>query len=233
MSRQSNSIRDIIDMAFPKGFSSNVKFKNKKQKDHFTSINEHDISIITGPAGTGKSFVTLFAALKELKNNQSIEKITILRPGVPVDEDWGFLKGTLEDKMYPYLLPTINIFIELLQEKKNFDALKYEGIIEFLAIAFVRGHTFKNQIVILEEAQNSTPEQMKALISRLGPNSKLILTGDIKQSDRYKDNSKNGLYDALERLKNIDEIGFVEYTYDEIVRHPLLMKIMELYEEVA
>lgn len=219
-------------MAFPQGFSNSVKFKNKKQKKHSDSIIENDISIISGPAGTGKSFVTLFAALKLLKNSDTINNITIIRPGVPVDEDWGFLKGTLDDKMYPYLLPTINIMTELLQDKKNYNHLRQEGIIEFLALAFVRGHTFKDQIVILEEAQNSTPEQMKALISRIGPNSKLILTGDIKQSDRNKGRSKNGLVDAMNRLKDIEEIGFIEYSFDEIVRHPLLIKLMERYEDI-
>lgn len=232
MGKGITSTRDIIDMSFPQGFSKNTKFKNEKQKKHFSAIRENDVSFITGPAGTGKSYITLYTALKEIKDqNTPFEKITICRPGVPVQEDWGFLPGELEDKMYPYLLPTINIFHELLEDKKNFNALREEGIVEFLALAFVRGHTFKNQIVILEEAQNATPEQMKALISRIGFNSKLILTGDINQSDRKK-NLKNGLDDAIGRLGDLDEVGFVEYTVAEIVRHPLLIKIMEKYEDV-
>ena len=213
-------------------FFAPFKCKNKTQKDLVNLMNEKDIIIAAGPAGVGKSFVTVARALELLKSSTSkYTKIIVSKPAVAADEDHGFVPGTIREKMEPYIASTMDNFDDLIG-KQNRLTLEELGYLEVQPLAFIRGKSIKNTILIMEEVQNMTPRQVKTLLTRIGENSKFILSGDIEQSDLYKNPKQSGLYDAMHRHKNIPEIGFIEFSEDEIVRHPIISKILANYKEV-
>ena len=212
-------------------FNGPFKCKNKTQKDLVNLINDKDIIIAAGPAGVGKSFVTVARALELLKNgNNKFTKIVVSKPAVEDEEEHGFIPGTIREKMEPYISSTMDNFDDLIG-KQNRLALEEAGYLEVQPLAYIRGKSIKNTILLMEEVQNMTPRQVKTLLTRIGENSKFILSGDIEQSDKFKNPKQSGLYDAMHRHRNIPEIGFIEFTEEEIVRNPIISKILANYKE--
>lgn len=211
-------------------FFQPFKCKNKTQKDLLTLINKKDLVIASGPAGVGKSYVTVARALELLKDKTTpYKRVIISKPAIEADEHHGFVPGSLREKMEPYVASTLDIIDELIG-KQNRLALEEQGILLIQPLAFIRGKSINNTILVMEEAQNMTPKQMKTLLTRIGHDSKFIISGDLDQSDKFQNVTQSGLYDAIKRHKNIDEIGFIEFTGDEIVRHPVISKILANYK---
>lgn len=209
-----------------------LKYKNDKQKDYTKLICDSEISICTGPAGTGKSTLAIMKALELLFNSEnSFNTLVLVKPVVEAGESLGFLPGEKEDKLYPYLYSSLYV-IEKFLGHKVCDALIEEGFIKFQALAYMRGINYDNTIVFLEEAQNTTVLQMKTILTRIGSNSKLIISGDLEQSDRYEkdeDREKSGLFEATSILQDIDGIGIFEFTNEDVVRNPLISKILKRF----
>jgi len=212
-------------------FYTPFKCKNKTQKDLINLITEKDIILAAGPAGVGKSYVTVARALELLKaSGNKYSKIIVSKPAVEADEEHGFIPGTIREKMEPYIASTMDNFDDLIG-KQNRLILEEAGYLEVQPLAFIRGKSIKNTILLMEEVQNMTPNQVKTLLTRIGENSKFILSGDLEQSDKFRHPRQSGLYDAINRHKNIPEIGFIEFTEDEIVRHPIISKILANYKD--
>lgn len=206
-----------------------LKFKNTKQKSFIETINGNEISICNGPAGTGKTFLSIYAALDLIKSNKTpYDKILISRAAVESGENLGYLPGDINEKIAPYLEPIVDAIDKLIsikERKRLFD----EEVIKGQALAFIRGKSLDNTILIMDECQNMTQSQMKTLLTRIGDNSKFILSGDINQSDKFKNIKDTGLYDAMERLNGVE--GVATFTFDEsdIVRNPIISRILKKY----
>ncbi len=204
-----------------------IKPKTKNQEIYVKTIIENDIVIAVGPAGTGKTFLAATVALKFL-NEKKIKKIVVTRPIVESGEKLGFLPGDIDDKVNPYLKPVYDTFYNLLGPER-FHIYKEEEIIETVPLAYMRGRTLENAFIILDEAQNTTTSQMKMFLTRMGNNSKIVITGDLTQIDIKETTS--GLLTSLEILKGIKEIKVIKLEKSDIVRHPLVSKIIEAYEK--
>lgn len=205
-----------------------IKTKNQKQVEYVNKVASNDIVFAIGPAGTGKTFLAVAMALAELKKNQ-IEKIILSRPAVETGESLGFLPGDLKEKLDPYLKPLTDALFFML----NPDKLKSyfeKNMIEIIPLAYMRGRTLSNSFIILDEAQNATITQMKMFLTRLGHNSKVIVTGDITQIDLQK-LEDCGLINANKLLQNIEGIGFVYFDEKDVVRHKLVAKIIKAYQQ--
>lgn len=204
------------------------------QENYYQAINDNQNQIIigVGPAGTGKTLFACKYAVQELRKN-NIDKIVITRPIVTVEEDVGYLPGNLKNKMEPWTRPLFDIMGEYYNQR-DISAMITNGVIEIAPLAFMRGRTFKNAIVIADEMQNSSPNQMLMMLTRLGTNTKLILTGDLKQSDRYED---NGLKDALEKIRRYEgdktNITIIEFDDGDIQRSPIVSKVLNIYNNVV
>lgn len=211
---------------------TNLKCKSVTQKELANLINEKEIIIAVGPAGTGKSYVSVAKALELLKSSEtSFNRIIISKPAVEAEEEHGFLPGDIREKMDPFIASTIDIFDKIIG-KPNRVKMEELGYLEIKPLAYLRGVTIDNAVLIMEEAQNMSPNQMKTLLTRIGENSKYIISGDLDQSDRYKNFKQSGLYDAVRRHKNIEEIGFVEFkNKEDIVRNKLISKILANYPQ--
>jgi len=208
-----------------------LKCKNTKQKDFVNLIKEKEIILCSGPAGVGKSYVAIAVALELLQDpDNSFHKILIVKPAVEAEENLGFLPGNLKEKLEPYLAASIDIVDKIIGEDAR---RKLEDSKELMVepLGFIRGKTIDNSILIGEEAQNMSPSQMKSLLTRIGYSSKYIVSGDMDQSDRYDDGTKTGLYDAMNRHRNIEEIGFFEFDENDIVRNPLITKMVKNYKK--
>jgi phosphate starvation-inducible PhoH-like protein len=218
--------KQIVEILNGKRFS--LKAKNKKQKDFIKLIEEKEIVLATGPAGTGKSYVALGKAIELLMNpDNSYSKIFICRPAVESEEKLGALPGDIESKLLPYIYPSYYL-IDKMIGKDNRNKLVELKILEPIALAYMKGMNIDSSILIFEEAQNSTIQQMKTLITRIGINSRFIISGDLDQTDR--DSKENcGLYRAIQNLKDIKEIGIIEFADEDIVRNQLISKILEKY----
>lgn len=211
-------------------FYEPFKCKTKTQKDLVNLINDKEIVIASGPAGVGKSFVAIARALELIKaNNTPYSKIIISKPAIEADEKHGFIPGDLREKMEPYVASSLDIIDKLIG---NANRVKMEelGFIQIQPLAYIRGSSIDKSILIMEEAQNMSPSQIKTLLTRIGFNSKFIISGDLDQSDRYQNVVQSGLYDAIQKHKNIPEIGFVQFSDDEIVRNPIISKILANYK---
>lgn len=207
------------------------KPKTDNQKLFYDLLDEKEIVICSGPAGVGKSMVSVHKALELLKSSKNeFYKIIICTPAVEADEKLGFLPGTAEEKLDPYIFSTIYLFNKLLGEHKV-NQLREQGYIQILPLAYARGINIDNAILIAEEFQNATPRQVKTLITRIGYRSKFIISGDLEQSDRYKNNKESGLYDALTRLENINKIGIFKFGDADVVRNPLITEVLERYKD--
>ena len=196
------------------------------QATYVESMRENDIVVCSGPAGSGKTFLAVAMAVAALRAEQ-VHKLVLVRPAVEAGESLGFLPGDLQAKINPYLRP----LLDALREMMDFDLLKRlteQDVIEMIPLAYMRGRTLNDAFIILDEAQNTTVEQMKMFLTRLGMNSKMVISGDITQID-LPPNRKSGLVDALRRLDNVAGCGTVSLKGGDIVRHPLVQKIVEAY----
>jgi phosphate starvation-inducible PhoH-like protein len=219
-----DSIKEII------GKTTRKKFLSENQKEYYNKLVNNEITICSGPAGVGKSFVAMRAAIDLLMDeNNSYEKLIIVRPAVEAEEKLGSLPGNLEEKLDPYIFPSYYLLNKIIG-KESREKLKNNDVIEVFALAYMRGMNIDNSILIFEEAQNCTPSQMKLLLTRIGFNSKFFISGDVEQTDRYKDKTLSGLYDALKRFKDIDNIGIFEFDNKDVIRNPLISKILNKYE---
>lgn len=206
------------------------KFLSESQKKYYNLLKDNQITICSGPAGVGKSYVAMKAAIDLLADPSTpYEKIIIVRPAVEAEEKLGSLPGNVEEKLDPYIFPSYYLMNKLIG-KETRETLKNLDIIEVFALAYMRGMNIDNSILIFEEAQNSTPNQMKLLLTRIGFNSKFFISGDLEQTDRYKDKTHSGLYDAIHKFKGMDDIGVFEFSDSDIVRNPLITKILRKYE---
>lgn len=204
-----------------------LKPKTVGQKNYVNSIRKKDIVFGVGPAGTGKTYIAVAMAINAYKNKE-VQKIILARPAVEAGERLGFLPGDLQDKVDPYLRPLYDALYQIMgpdQFQKNME----KGLIEVAPLAYMRGRTLDNAFIILDEAQNTTPAQMKMFLTRIGFDSKVIVTGDSTQKDLPAD-QKSGLEVAKEVLRNIEDIAFCELTGADVVRHPLVQKIVEAYD---
>jgi phosphate starvation-inducible PhoH-like protein len=206
------------------------KFLSENQKSYYDALLENEITVCTGPAGVGKSYVAMKAAINLLiDENNSYEKIIIVRPAVEAEEKLGSLPGNVEEKLDPYIFPSYYLLNKIIGKEAR-EKLKQNDIIEVFALAYMRGMNIDNSILIFEEAQNSTPSQMKLLLTRIGFNSKFFISGDVEQTDRYKDKRLSGLYDAIVRFKDLPGIGVFEFDNKDVIRNPLISKILDRYE---
>jgi phosphate starvation-inducible PhoH-like protein len=224
-----NSKRDIISQVVkkrPKG-----KFLTENQKIYSETLLNNQITICSGPAGVGKSYVAMKTAVDLLLDDgNGYDKIIIVRPAVEAEEKLGALPGNLEEKLDPYIFPSYYLLNKIIGKEAR-EKLKDAEVIEVFALAYMRGMTIDNSILIFEEAQNATPKQMKLLLTRIGTNTKFFISGDIEQTDRYKDKTHSGLYDALIRFKGINGIGIFEFGDKDGVRNPIITKILQKYDE--
>ena len=211
----------------PRGIKS-VYPKNRKQAALIDSIYANDITFGLGPAGTGKTYIAVALALKMLLSH-TVRKLILTRPVVQAGESLGFLPGDLVQKINPYLRPLFDI-METLLPADVLRGMEESNTIEVAPLAYMRGRTLHNAVVILDEAQNTTKEQMKMFLTRMGEGSKLIITGDPSQSD-IRGRSESGLVHAVSLIRTIDGIGTVEFSPDEVVRHSLVQKISNAYEK--
>jgi phosphate starvation-inducible protein PhoH and related proteins len=206
-----------------------IKPKTPNQQKLVDAVQKNDLVFVVGPAGTGKTYVSVALAVKALKN-KLVKKIIITRPAVEAGESLGFLPGDLKEKIDPYLRPIYDALHEMIPGEK----LKFyqeNGIIEIAPLAYMRGRTLQNAFILLDEAQNTTPMQLKMFLTRMGPNSKAIVTGDISQID-LPSRQKSGLIEALSILTGIDGIGFVQLEGSDVVRHKLVRRIIEAYDKM-
>jgi phosphate starvation-inducible PhoH-like protein len=191
------------------------------------AFDEHDLVFATGPAGTGKTFVAIALAVRALKNRQ-VRKIILCRPAVEAGEKLGFLPGEMKDKLDPYLQPLYDALQDMIPPAKLKEHIE-NHVIQIAPLAFMRGRTLNDAVIILDEAQNTTTLQIKMFLTRLGMNAKMIVTGDITQID-LPPTAASGLVQAMQILKNVRGIGNVEFTQKDIVRHKLVQRIVEAYE---
>lgn len=203
--------------------------KSINQKNYFDALNNNDIVFGVGAAGSGKTYLAVCYALSQLKKNK-IKKIIITRPVVEAGEKLGFLPGDLKEKIDPYLIPIYDAINDIIGTEQT-NKLLEKGIIEIAPLAYMRGRTLDNAIIILDEAQNTTENQMKMFLTRLGFNSKMIVTGDMTQID-LQNNIKSGLVQVLHLLKGIKDIKFIIFDKIDVMRHPLVSKIIARYEEL-
>jgi phosphate starvation-inducible PhoH-like protein len=208
------------------------KFLTTNQKKYYDTLIESEITICSGPAGVGKSYITMKAALDLLSDPETpYEKIIIVRPAVEAEEKLGSLPGNVEEKLDPYIFPSYYLMNKIIG-KENREKLKDADVIEVFALAFMRGMNIDNSILIFEEGQNATPSQMKLLLTRIGFNSKFFISGDVEQSDKFKNKTHSGLWDAIEKFRDDNFVSIFEFKdKKDIVRNPLISKILEKYEE--
>lgn len=205
-----------------------IKSKTLGQKSYIDAIKKNTITFGIGPAGTGKTYLAVAMAVKAFKNKE-VSRIILTRPAVEAGEKLGFLPGDLQNKVDPYLRPLYDALYEMFG-MENFARLSEKGQIEVAPLAYMRGRTLDDCFIILDEAQNTTPEQMKMFLTRIGFNSKAIVTGDITQID-LPDGKKSGLRDVIGVLKNIEDIAFCFFSERDVVRHRLVQKIIKAYEK--
>ena len=203
-----------------------IKCKTVGQKEYVDKIKKNDVTFGVGPAGTGKTYLAVAMAVSAYKQKE-IEKIILTRPAVEAGERLGYLPGDLQSKVDPYLRPLYDALQEMFG-LETYQKLIERGVIEIAPLAYMRGRTLNNSFIILDEAQNTTKEQMKMFLTRMGEGSKMIITGDVTQID-LPEGKTSGLKHAVSILKNLEGIAIVNLTYKDVVRHPLVMRIIKAY----
>ena len=207
-----------------------IKCKTVGQKKYVDAIKNNTVVFGVGPAGTGKTYLAVCLAVSAYKGKQ-VEKIILTRPAVEAGEKLGFLPGDLQTKVDPYLRPLYDALQELFG-METYGRLMEKGVIEVAPLAYMRGRTLSNAFVILDEAQNTTVEQMKMFLTRMGDGSKMVVNGDVTQID-LPDGRRSGLKHAVNVLKNVEGVGVVTLTAQDVVRHPMVMRIVRAYERDA
>ena len=225
------SIIDFQPYLPPKRKQVTLSPRNKSQKEYLNKLHDETNSIVfaIGPAGTGKTMLAVQNGIKLFQEGK-IEKIVVTRPAVSVDEDLGFLPGTLEEKMAPWTRPIFDVFSEYYQKK---DITRYleEGVIEISPLAYMRGRTFKNAFIVADEMQNATISQMKMLLTRIGEGSQMVVTGDLAQADRLNDNGLIDFCRLLSDRPDLKHIDIAEFTSMDIERHDAVKEVLSIYGE--
>jgi len=219
-----SSLRDDVILVTPRG--KRVFPKTPGQKRYVDTMRNYDLVFAIGPAGTGKTYLAMAMALVALKN-KSVARIILTRPAIEAGERLGFLPGDLQEKVDPYLRPLYDALYDMLEAEKIQKYME-RGIIEVAPLAYMRGRTLNDAFVILDEAQNTTPEQMKMFLTRMGFGSKYVVTGDITQIDLPSDR-ESGLIQAQRILKDVEGLAFVYLTEQDVVRHDLVQRIIKAY----
>ncbi len=226
---QTEKLNELDDNCFCVTASGKpIKAKTLGQQKYVNQIKKNTVTLGIGPAGTGKTFLAVAMAVKSLRNKEVI-RIILTRPAVEAGERLGFLPGDLQSKIDPYLRPLYDALYELLGPE-NCARLMEKLVIEIAPLAYMRGRTLDDSFIILDEAQNTTPEQMKMFLTRIGYNSKVVVTGDLSQTD-LPEGKKSGLAEAVKILKNIDDIAIHTFTEKDVVRHRLVQKIIMAYDK--
>jgi phosphate starvation-inducible PhoH-like protein len=227
--QQNNNIINLQEYIPEKKKTVRIIPRNRSQEIYYLKLQDPNNSVLfaVGPAGTGKTLLATQTAIKLLKDKK-IDKIIVTRPAVSVDEQHGFLPGDLNKKMEPWTRPIFDVFAEYYYAKE-IQSMLIEGVIEVSPLAYMRGRTFKNAFIIADEMQNATPNQMKMLLTRIGDNSRMVVTGDLKQADRIED---NGLIEFIRLLKtknNLQYVDIVNFGQKDIERHPAVKEILDIY----
>ena len=204
-----------------------VRCKTLGQYDYVKAIREHELTFAVGPAGTGKTYLAMALAVAALRNKE-VERIVLTRPAVEAGEKLGFLPGDLSQKVDPYLRPLFDALYEMMGAE-SYQRLQERGALEVAPLAYMRGRTLSDSFIILDEAQNTTPEQMKMFLTRFGAGSRVVVTGDATQTD-LPYGKQSGLLQALEVLKEIPEIAIVRLSQSDVVRHDLVQTVVKAYE---
>ncbi len=205
-----------------------IKAKTINQRKLVEAVNKNDMVFAVGPAGTGKTYTAVALAVRALKNKE-VKRIILTRPAVEAGENLGFLPGDLKEKLDPYMMPLYDALRDMIPPEKLADMIEY-GFIEIAPLAFMRGRTLDRAFVILDEAQNSTTMQMKMFLTRMGQTAKFVITGDMSQVDLPK-KQKSGLAYALDALNEVEGIGIVRLNQNDVIRHPLVKKIIDALEK--
>jgi phosphate starvation-inducible protein PhoH and related proteins len=222
------SLRALVESGRQRSFGKKVLApKSINQRRYLEAIERHDMVFGVGPAGTGKTYLAVAMAVSALLNKQ-VARIILTRPAVEAGERLGFLPGTLQEKVDPFLRPLYDALYDML-DSDRVEKLLERNVIEVAPIAFMRGRTLNDSFIILDEAQNSTPEQMKMVLTRQGFGSKMVVNGDITQID-LPNGRRSGLIDAVEVLKGVEGISFIQFDERDVVRHTLVQRIVKAYE---
>ncbi|MBO1926962.1 PhoH family protein [Thiomicrorhabdus sp. 6S2-11] len=219
--------RAVGDEVLIKTRRKTIKTRNKNQGDYIESIQEHDVNFGIGPAGTGKTYLAVACAVEALES-EKVRRIILTRPAVEAGEKLGFLPGDLTQKVDPYLRPLFDALFEMMGFE-TVERLMEKNVIEVAPLAFMRGRTLNESFIILDEAQNTTTEQMKMFLTRIGFGSTAVITGDITQCDLPR-HQKSGLRHVIEVLEGVEGIGFTFYQTQDVVRHRLVQKIVHAYD---
>jgi phosphate starvation-inducible PhoH-like protein len=208
-----------------------ISARNSNQKVYLHKLQDENISIVLaiGPAGTGKTMLAVQHGIKQLQEGV-VDKIIVTRPAVSVDEDLGFLPGTLNEKMAPWTRPIFDVFLEYYKQP-DINKMLEEGVIEISPLAYMRGRTFKNAYIIADECQNTTVNQMKMLLTRLGEGSKMVVTGDLAQADRVNDNGLIDFCNLLTGKQGLQHIDVVQFNAKDIERHNAVKEVLAVYGE--
>src|SRR4051812_30287228 len=226
---EANLVDFFTDDAIQASVRRVVTPRNVAQKMYLQSIQDNDITFGIGPAGTGKTFLAVAAAAAAL-NDKQMKRIVLCRPAVEAGERLGFLPGDIAEKINPYLRPLYDSLYDIIGFEKV-EKLMERSVIEIAPLAFMRGRTLNDAFIILDEAQNTTPEQMKMFLTRLGFGSKAVVTGDITQVD-LPDGKKSGLREVRRILDGVDDLQFFDFSDKDVVRHPLVAKIVTAYDKI-
>ena len=205
-----------------------VRAKTFRQRQYIQDIRTHDLTFCTGPAGTGKTFLAVVIAAQTLLNNH-YERLILTRPAVEAGEKLGFLPGDLQQKIDPFLRPLYDALYEFIEPEKMSNLME-RGVIEVAPLAYMRGRTLNNSFIIVDEAQNTTPAQMKMVLTRLGFRSRMVVTGDMTQTDLPL-HQQSGLAVALKILQHVEGIAFCEFSQKDVVRNPIVQRIVAAYEK--
>ncbi|HYL92950.1 MAG TPA: PhoH family protein [Alphaproteobacteria bacterium] len=225
----STTLRGLAEAGRQRSFGKRqVQPKSMNQRRYLDCIEKNDMVFGVGPAGTGKTYLAVAMAVSAL-NSKQVDRIILARPAVEAGERLGFLPGTLQEKVDPYLRPLYDALYDLM-EPERVDRYLEKNVIEIAPIAFMRGRTLNDSFIILDEAQNTTSEQMKMFVTRMGFNSKVVVTADITQID-LPATRKNGLLEVMEVLKNVEGVSFNFFSEEDVVRHSLVQKIVRAYDE--